>query len=188
MLAIDRPVLAVPYTARNETVILQQKIRQNYRIISKSRGSTKLNTLNKCVICQREFQSFYSLQLHRRKIHQVNLNVGSLKTTRVQEITVELNEDSEKLKEKLEACQHLLVEVHAEHGRQEVFNFSLSKLDTNKINKKLDEIFENFKCAAKVNLALGFLLQIVENNDYHYYYPHENNLLHGSFSGSNPNN
>ena len=51
-------------------------------------------------------------------------------------------------------------------------------MDTNEINKKLDEVFENLKCAAKVNLALGFLLQNVENNNYrYYYYPHENNLL-----------
>ena len=145
--------------------------------IAKSHGSKKRNTLNKCVVCQRDFPSFYSLQLHRRKIHQVNTKVGSLNTTRVREIVDELNEDSEKLKEELAACQHLLVDVHAEHGRQEVFNFSLSKLDTNEINKKLDEIFENLKCAAKVNLALGFLLQNVKNNDYRYYYPHENNLL-----------
>ena len=88
-----------------------------------------------------------------------------------------MNEDSENLKEELAACQHLLVDVHAEHGRQEVFNFSLSKLDTNEINKKLDEVFENLKCAAKVNLALEFLLLNVEINDYCYYYPHENNLL-----------
>ena len=33
------------------------------------------------------------------------------------------------------------------------------------------------KCAAKVNLALGFILRNVETNDYRYYYPHENNLL-----------
>ena len=145
--------------------------------IAKSHGSKKRNTLNKCVVCQRDFPSFYSLQLHRRKIHQVNTKVGSLNTTRVREIIDELNEDSEKLKEELAACQHLLADVHAEHGRQEVFNFSLSKLDTNEINKKLDEVFENLKCAAKVNLALGFLLQNVENNDYRYYYPHDNNLL-----------
>ena len=145
--------------------------------IAKSHGSKKRNTLNKCVVCQRDFPNFYSLQLHRRKIHQVNTKVGSLNTTRVREIVDQLNEDSKKLREELAACQHLLVDVHAEHGRQEVFNFSLSKLDTNEINKKLNEVFENLKCAAKVNLALGFLLQNIENNDYRYYYPHENNLL-----------
>ena len=67
--------------------------------------------------------------------------------------------------------------MHSEHGRQEVFNFSLSNLDTKKINKKLDQVFANLKCAAKVNLALGFILQNVETNEYRYYYPHENNLL-----------
>ena len=84
--------------------------------------------------------------------------------------------DSESLKEELAACQHLLDDMHAEHGRQEVFNFSLSDLDTKEINKKL-EVFANLNCAAKINLALGFLLQNIETNDYRYYYPHENNLL-----------
>ena len=46
-----------------------------------------------------------------------------------------------------------------------------------KSTKKLDEVFENLKCAAKVNLALGLVLQNVENNDYRYYYPHKNNFL-----------
>ena len=50
-------------------------------------------------------------------------------------------------------------------------------MDTFEIIKKLDEVLENLKCVAKVNLALGFLLQNVENNDYRNYYPHENNLL-----------
>ena len=82
-----------------------------------------------------------------------------------------------KLKEELAAGQHLLEDMHAEHGRQEVSNFILSALDNKKINEKLDEVFTNLKCAAKVNLALGFILQNVETNDYRYYYPHENNLL-----------
>ena len=139
--------------------------------IAKLHGSKKPNTLNKCVVCQRDSPSFYSLQFHRRKIHQVNTKVGSLNTTRVRETIDELNEDSEKLKKELAACQHLLVDVHAEHGRHEVFNFSLSKLDTNEINKKLDEVFESHKCAAKGNIALRFLLPNVENNDYRHNYP-----------------
>ena len=47
-----------------------------------------------------------------------------------------VDNDSESLKEELAACQHLLDDMHAEHGREEVFNFSLSDLDTKEINKK----------------------------------------------------
>ena len=67
--------------------------------------------------------------------------------------------------------------MHAEHGRQKVFNFSLSDLDNKNINEKIDEVFTNLNCAAKFNQALGFILRNVETNDYRYYYPHENNLL-----------
>ena len=88
-----------------------------------------------------------------------------------------IKNDSESLKEELAACQHLLDDMHAEHGRQEVFNFSLSNLDIKEINEKLNEVFANLNCAAKFNLALGFLLQNIETNDYRYFYPHENNLL-----------
>ena len=35
-----------------------------------------------------------------------------------------VDNDSESLKEELAACQHLLDDLHSEHGRQEVFNFS----------------------------------------------------------------
>ena len=95
----------------------------------------------------------------------------------------------ESLNEELAACQHLLNNMHAEHGKQEVFIFSLSDLDNKEINEKLDEVFANLKCAAKVNLALEFILQNVETNNYRYYYPHENNLLlDRAFLLSNRNN
>ena len=145
--------------------------------IAKAHGAKIRNTLKKCVVCQKQFLSFYSLQLHRKKVHQASAKIGSSSTNRVREIMQKVDNDSESLKEELAACQHLLDDMHAEHGRQEVFNFSLSDLDTKEVNKKLDEVFANLNCAAKINLALGFLLQNIETNDYRYYYPHENNLL-----------
>ena len=145
--------------------------------IAKAHGAKIRNTLNKCVVCQKQFPSFYSLQLHRKKVHKASTKIESSSTNRVREIMQKVDNDSESLKEELAACQHLLDNLHAEHGRQEVFNFSLSDLDTKEINKKLDEVFANLNCAAKINLALGFLLQNIETNDYRYYYPHENNLL-----------
>ena len=145
--------------------------------IAKAHGAKIRNTLNKCVVCQKQFPSFYSLQLHRKKVHQASTKIGSSSTNRVREIMQKVDNDSESLKEELAACQHLLDDMHAEHGRQEVFNFNLSDLDTKEINKKLDGVFANLNCAAKINLALGFLLQNIKINDYRYYYPHENNLL-----------
>ena len=41
----------------------------------------------------------------------------------------------EKLKEKLSASQHLLVDKEMENGRHKVFNFQMSKLDTKIIDR-----------------------------------------------------
>ena len=64
-----------------------------------------------------------------------------------------------------------------ENGRHKVFNFQLSKLDPNLVNEKLDQVFEKLDCAAKINIALGFVLRDIETGDYRYFYAHENNTL-----------
>ena len=64
-----------------------------------------------------------------------------------------------------------------ENGRHKVFNFQMSKLDTKIINEKLEEVFNKLDSAAKINIALGFVLRNVETGEYWYYYAHENNTL-----------
>ena len=54
----------------------------------------------------------------------------------VGEIMEKIDNDNKSLKEELAACQHLLDDMHAEHGRQKVFNFSLSDLDKKRSMKK----------------------------------------------------
>ena len=44
-----------------------------------------------------------------------------------------------------------------ENGKHQLFNFKLSKLGPHNINEKLKEVFEKLICAARVNLALGFI-------------------------------
>ena len=92
-------------------------------------------------------------------------------------ILEELGEDGEKLKEQLSACQHFLVDTEMENGRHRVFNFQMLKLDTKIINEKLEEVFNKLDSAAKINIALGFVLRDVETREYRYYYAHENNTL-----------
>ena len=58
-----------------------------------------------------------------------------------------------------------------------VFNFAMSAFDNSLINKKLDLLFNGLKCAAKVNLAFGFVLKNVEDGSCRYFYAHENNTL-----------
>ena len=92
-------------------------------------------------------------------------------------ILEEEGEDGEKLKEELSACQHFLVDTEMENGRHKIFNFQMSKLDTKIINEKLEEVFNKLDSAAKINIALGFILRNVETGEYRYYYAHENNTL-----------
>ena len=43
------------------------------------------------------------------------------------------------------------------------------------LNDKLDYVFKELKCAAKVNLAFGFVLKNIEGGMCRYFYAHENN-------------
>ena len=45
--------------------------------IAKAHGAKVRNTLNKCVVCQEQFPSFYSLQLHRKKAHRASKELGA---------------------------------------------------------------------------------------------------------------
>ena len=45
------------------------------------------------------------------------------------------------------------------------------------LNDKLDYVFKELKCAAKVNLAFGFVLKNIEVGMCRYFYAHENNTF-----------
>ena len=45
------------------------------------------------------------------------------------------------------------------------------------MNEKLDLVFKGLKCAAKVNLAFGFVRKNVEDGSCRYFYAHENNTV-----------
>ena len=51
------------------------------------------------------------------------------------------------------------------------------KLDTKKINEKEEEVFNKLDSAAKIDIALGFVLRNIETGEYRYFYAHENNTL-----------
>ena len=88
-----------------------------------------------------------------------------------------LEDNDAELKEELQACQHFLVDSALEKGRHRVFNFAMSNFDNSLINQNLDVIFKGLKCAAKVNLALGFVLKNVEDGSCRYFHAHENNTV-----------
>ena len=64
-----------------------------------------------------------------------------------------------------------------ENGRPKIFNIQLSKLDSKIINEKLEDVFNKLASAAKINIAVDFLLRNIETGEYQFLYAHENNTL-----------
>ena len=85
--------------------------------------------------------------------------------------------DDQSLREELESCKHFLTDTEMENGRHRVFNFAMSSFDVSLLNDKLDYVFEELKCAAKVTLAFGFVMKNIEEGMCRYFYAHENNTI-----------
>ena len=64
-----------------------------------------------------------------------------------------------------------------ENGRHRVFNIAMSSLDISLLNDKQDYAFKELKCAAKINIAFGFVLKNIEDGMCRYFYAHENNTV-----------
>ena len=88
---------------------------------------------------------------------QIGFGAGN---TDVDDIVRDVDDASSR--EELESCKHFLRDTKMENGRHRVFNFVMLSFDITLLNDKLDYVFKELKCAAKVNLAFGFLL---ENNE-----------------------
>ena len=89
--------------------------------------------------------------------------------------------EDHRLREELRCCQHVLVDSELERARHKVFNYAVETLNETHVNGKLDQFFDNLKCAAKVKLAFDFILKNIEDGRFRYFYAHENNtLLDGS--------
>ena len=83
--------------------------------------------------------------------------------------------EDHRLREELHSCQHLLVDSELERARHKVFNSAVETLNETIVSEKLDHFFENVECAAKVNLAFGFILKNIEDGRFRYFYAHKNN-------------
>ena len=73
--------------------------------------------------------SHYSLQQHRRKYHRFKARKTSDSVAYLNKI-LEIEEDSDQLRNELNACQHFLTVTEIKNERYKVFKFHLSKLDT----------------------------------------------------------
>ena len=61
--------------------------------------------------------------------------------------------------------------------RDRVFNFSMSSFNISLLNDKLDYVFKELKCAAKITAVSRFVLKNIEDGMCRYFYAHENNTM-----------
>ena len=85
--------------------------------------------------------------------------------------------EDESLREELRSRQQFFVDSELERARHKVFNYAVETFNETIVSKKLDRFFNNLKCAAKVNLPFGFILEITEDGGLRYFYAHKNNTL-----------
>ena len=139
---------------------------------AKKHSAPKPDITFKCKVCYAEFPGFYALLQHRNTQHGPQMGFGASNFD-VEDIVGDVDDQS--LREELESCKHFLTDTELENGRHRVFNFAMSSFNMSLLNDKLDYVFKELKCAAKVNLAFGFVLKNFEDGMCRYFYAHENN-------------
>ena len=145
----------------------------NYHFV-KTHSVPRTSNNYKCKLCYPEFPGFYALRQHKNT--QLGTQVGfGASNIDVEEIVGDV--DDQKLREELESCKHFLSDTEMENGRHRVFNFAMSSFEISSLNDKLDYVFKGLKCAAKVNIAFGFVLKNIEDGMCRYFYAHENNTI-----------
>ena len=145
----------------------------NYHI-AKKHSVPRPSIANKCKLCHAEFPGFYALRQHKNTQHGTQIGFGA-SNINVEDIVGDVDDQS--LREELESCKHFLTDTEMENGRHRVFNFAMSSFDISLLNDKLDYVFKELKCAAKINIAFGFVLKNIEDGMCRYFYAHENNTI-----------
>ena len=143
----------------------------NYHIAKKHSAPKPVVTF-KCKFCCQEFPGFYALRQHKNTQHGTQFRFGASNIA-VEDIVGDVDDQS--LREELESCKHFSTDTEMENGRHRFFNFAMSSFDKSLLNDKLDYVFKELNCAAKVNLAFGFVLKNFEDGMCRYFCTHENN-------------
>ena len=127
-----------------------------------------------CKQCHAEIPGFYAFRPNKNIQHGIQIRFGA-NNFDVEDIVG--NVDNQSLRQELESCKHFLTDSEIENGRHRVFNFAMSSFDISLLNDKLDYVFKEMKCAAKLSLAFGFVLKNIEYGMCRYFYAHENNTI-----------
>ena len=145
----------------------------NYHIAIKH-GVPRPSITYKCKLCHVDFPGFYAFCQHKNTQHGTQIGFGA---NNIDLMDIVGAVDDQSLREELESCKHFLTDNEMENGRHRVFNFAMSSFDVSLLNEKLDYVFKEQKCAAKVNLAFGFVVKNVEEGMCRYFYAHDNNTI-----------
>ena len=145
----------------------------NYNI-AKQHSAAGHSKTYKCNLCHAEFPGFYALRQHKNTQHGKQIGFGASNID-VEDIVGDVDDQS--LREELQSCRNFLVDSEIQKGRHSVFNFAVNNLTAQVIEEKLDCVLDKLKCAAKLNLILGFILKNIEDGKFRYFYAHENNTL-----------
>ena len=145
----------------------------NYHIVKKH-SVPRPSITYKCKLCHAEFPGFHALRQHKNTQHGTKIGFGANKID-VEDLVGLVDDQS--LREEMESCRHFLTDTAMENGRHRVFNFAMSSFDMSLLNDKLDYVFKELKCAAKVDIAFGFVRKNVEDGSCRYFYAHENNTV-----------
>ena len=141
----------------------------NYHFAEKH-SAPKPDVTFKCKLCYQEFPGFYPLRQHRNTQHGMQIGSGT-KDVNVEQIGWDIEDRN--LREELRSCQHFLAVSELERARQKVFSYAVETGNETIVNEKLDHFFNNMKCAAIFNLAVGFILADIEVGEFRYFYAHE---------------
>ena len=145
----------------------------NYHVAKKQKVPRSSITYN-CTLCQAEYPGFYGLRQHENTQQGTQMGFGA---SNIIVEDIEGNVDDQSLREELESCKHFLTDTEMKNGRHRVFNFAMLSFDIFLPNDKLNYVFKELKCAAKVNLAFGFVLKNIEDGRCRHFYAHENNTI-----------
>ena len=85
--------------------------------------------------------------------------------------------DDNSLQEYLETCKHFPVDSEIKNGSFRLFNFAIVSVNLHLFIENLDLVFDSLKCAAKLNVALGFVLKNLDKGSRRYCYSQKSNTL-----------
>ena len=144
-----------------------------YHIAKKHRAAGP-KTNHTCKKCSIEFPSFCSLRHYKQRYHTAETTSGGEKVD-MQNLADAGDDNS--LEEELQSCRNFLVDSEIQKGKHSVFDFVVNNLSAQVIEEKLDRVLDKLKCAAKLSLAVGFILTKIEDRKFRYFCAHENNTL-----------